>query len=75
MSKRINNTNKKMVAFDPRTEKAINVTIAQTPIARHYRLYGGDIACGIKSSRIDATSVPEGVTCLRCQKFLVNKSE
>ncbi len=37
----------------------------------HYRLYSGNIACGQKSSNIDATSVREGVTCKHCLNILL----
>ena len=37
-------------------------------IVRHYRRYDGLIQCGEKSTRIDATSVEEGVTCKKCMK-------
>ena len=42
-----------------------------TRLIRHYRLYGGALACGrFYSSRMESTTVDEGVTCKNCLKAM-----
>lgn len=42
---------------------------------RHYRFWDGTIACGVISTRIEATEIVRGVTCKRCLAWLRRRNE
>ena len=54
-------------------EKMSTLTEKKFRLPRHYRLYLGGIACGKKSSRLEATGSVGGVTCKRCLIWLAKR--